>query len=488
MTTDTPKTYDYSDVGNAERWRDERGDLFRAVREREGRSAKDGWIAWDKDAGVWRADHDGAVLRSVMGMTEEMLREAELALVEAAAIDEGDKQDAAIRSAKALHAWATRSRSSRALLAVLTVARSLDGMTVREADLDANHHLMCLENGTLDLRTPRTLRESRPEDLITIQVSITYDPDAWAGRWERFLHEVFPEDRELWRYLRLWVGYCLTGRTDAQTFHVFHGAGANGKSVFLAVLRGLLGDLCREAAPSAFVQNGRFGDANRHGLAGLRGARVVTTTEVRGDGVLDLATVKATTGGDQVTCRHLYGQYFSYVPTFKPVLVCNAKPRIKEDSQGVWRRLRLIPFAQSFTGAACDPNLTDRLLAELPGILNWALFGLESLAEDGWGTVPPSVAVATEDYRADESPVTLFLAETYDESGAWQSSSDIYRTFRAWQAARGDRPWSRRALSSALAGHDISKGKQGANGTRGFYIGCPVRSDDLLDLDDLTLN
>ena len=478
------KQYDYTDAGNAERWVETNSKVFKAVAEREGRTSKFGWLMWDADAGVWKADDDGAAVRAVLEMTEQMAAEAELALAEAEGIEDEKKREVVTSSAKALLQWSARSRSDRSVKAVLSLARSLSGMTIHEGDLDSDGELLCVANGTLDLRTGE-LRESRPEDFITVQVPVAYDPSASCPRWMQFTTEVWPcpENIDLRYYIRQFVGYCVTGRINAQTFHVLWGSGANGKSVFIAVLRGLLGGYIKEAAPSTFVQ-GRHPDPNRHGLAALKGARVVTTTEVRGDGVLDLATVKATTGGDEVTCRHLYGNFFSYVPTFKPILVCNAKPRIKEDSQGVWRRLRLVPFTESFEGDRCDPDLTRKLLAELPGIMNWALDGLKSL-RSGW-LVPVAIRAATNDYRADESPLATFLDERYDTSTKeWQSSAAIYAAFKKWQEERGDRPWTRRAVGNALSGHGIEAGKKGKDRTRGYYVGTLKSSPPDVDLDDV---
>jgi putative DNA primase/helicase len=471
--------YHLTEAGNAQRFAETHGQSYRYVQER-------GWIAWDDAAGVWVRDRDEClVTRAYLQMLQDLRAEAELRIAEGGEVGDLKKREQSLTAGKAIRGWAVKCESERHISAALRLARKLPGMALRENDLDAHPELLCVKNGTIELsKHPPVFRASRKEDYLTIRLPVPYDAEAVCNRWMRFLKDIWPGDEGEYmiNYIHQVMGYCLTGRTDYHAFHVLWGSGANGKSVFLSVLRGLMGEYAKQAPVSAFIEQ-RWGDPNGFAMATLKGARLVTLAEAGGaGGSLSTETIKQVTGGDTIRCRHLRKDFFEFTPRFKIFMACNSKPKVRDDSQGVWRRLRLLPFTQTFKGDRCDPDLTDKLLAELPGVLQWALNGIFSLKNFGW-EVPDAVWAATEEYREQESPVIQFLADIYDDSKEWQPFSWVRQSFREWCDIRNIRPWSDRALSEALQGHGIKAVRRGKDRTRGFLIGCPLLTVGALDLD-----
>jgi putative DNA primase/helicase len=170
--------------------------------------------------------------------------------------------------------------------------------------------------------------------------------------------------------------------------------------------------------------------------------------------------LKEITGSDPVTARHLYGRHFDFVPQFKLWLSGNHRPTVRDTSEGFWRRICLIPFTVSFKGRA-DQQLAEKLIAELPGILNWALLGC--LEWQRIGLQPPGVVrVATAEYRAEEDLVGTFIAErTTSDPGAVTPFRVLYESYGSWCNDRSESPVSSKAFGEALSEHGFAKARLG---------------------------
>jgi P4 family phage/plasmid primase-like protien len=196
-----------------------------------------------------------------------------------------------------------------------------------------------------------------------------------------------------------------------QIFFFCYGMGANGKSVFLAVLRALLGEYAKQADFNTFLV--QRNEKVRNDLAALANARVITAIEAEEGGRLSMQVIKSWTGADPITARFLFGEYFTFQPTGKIWLAANNKPAISERNHAAWRRVRLIPFNVTIPEAEQDKDLEAKLLQELPGILNWAIEGLLEYSESGLDA-PRAVLNATNEYRRENDSLEQFIFECCD--------------------------------------------------------------------------
>lgn len=380
----TQQTFARTDLGNAERFAQDHSDVLQYVRERRS------WLAWDGTR--WQRDATGDAERAAKATTRTMLTDA-------ASLEDDDDRRTAVK-------WALASQSETRLRAMLTVAATEPLLARVATDFDRDPFSLTCANGILDLRT-REIRAHDPSDLCSLRTDILHDPEATCPRWTRFLNEIFGRDQDLIEFVRRLAGYCLTGDTREHSLVVLHGTGANGKTTFTTILQQLAGEFAKVAAFDSFTR--RRDHRPRNDLARLHRARLVTAAESGEGRRLDEATIKEITGGDTIAVRFLYGEHFEYRPEFKLMLVTNHRPRIDDDGDGIWRRLRLIPFEQSFIGRE-DRNLTRDLQRELPGILNWALDGCAAWQADGLGTAA-AVTRATTEYRTAEDNLGAFLDE-----------------------------------------------------------------------------
>ena len=175
-------------------------------------------------------------------------------------------------------------------------------------------------------------------------------------------------------------------------------------------------------------------------VAALAGRRLVVTSELNGGFRIDEGLVKDMTGGDSVSARFLYQESFTFRPTFKLWLYGNHRPTISGMDDGIWRRIRLIPFIVQIPEEKRDAALLVKLRAELPGILAWAVRGWQDFRQRGLD--PPSgVACATAEYRTESDMLGQFMAECcYKAEDATVRGGNLYNRYKEWAEQNGACP------------------------------------------------
>jgi putative DNA primase/helicase len=309
---------------------------------------------------------------------------------------------------------------------------------------------------------------------MTKQAGTSFDAKAVCPRWLQFLTEITGSDPEVVAFLQRGAGYALTGDTRDQHLFVAYGTGANGKTTFLNLLNALLSDYSRTVPPEVLMANRYQGSSGpREDILRLKGSRLVLTTEV-GDGrVLNEDLVKRMTGGDKLVGRLPYARRsVEFTPAFKPWMATNYKPIIKGDDDGIWRRMLLIPFEQRFTEADRDPNLFEKLRAELPGVLNWAIEGCREWQRTGLA-IPPAVRAASDGYRDEMDLLADWIETRCDlDPNAWTSTTELHGSYRSWlREVRGFVGANREELSIFTFGRKLSaRGLENTkrSGNRGF--------------------
>jgi putative DNA primase/helicase len=400
-----------TDIANAKRLAMRHGRDLKFTPER-------GWLVWDGRR--WAVDDKSIQVQA---------RAKETAVRIYAEIADSDDRDASFKHAK-------KSQSKNSVEAMIWLARSEPGIHARLTGFDNDGWLLNVANGTLDLRTG-TLRPHARADLITNLVDITFDPTAEAELWDAFLWRVLDRNDELYAYLRRFVGYLLAGDISEQCLLFLLGAGANGKTVFCEILMRLLGDYAMAASPDMIMLKRHAGIPND--IARLRGIRVATMNETSQGARFDEAKLKDLTGGDTLTARFLHQEFFDFHPTHRILIRGNHKPAINGTDEGIWRRLRLVPFTVEIPIEEQDRDLLRKLEGELPGILNWALQGCQEWQTDGLKT-PPIVTAAVKEYRDESDTLGRFLEECCEARKLAQvKSSVLFKRYQEYCEAAGER-------------------------------------------------
>jgi putative DNA primase/helicase len=407
-----------TDLGNARRLVACHGDNIRYVAE------WNQWIVWNKSSGRWEKDQDGAVTRLAEETVLAIFNQA-LALS-----NQADRNE--------LLKHAMRSQSEARINSMINLARAEEGVTISTERLDADPWLLGVQNGVVELRDGK-FRSPLREDLITKCAGTAFDPYADCPNWDQFLRTITNNDRGLQTYLQRVVGYILTGSVREEVCFIFYGVGRNGKSTFRETVHTLLGSYALAADANLMIERKTSGGATEE-IARLKGKRFVAINETSENDQLNETRIKFITSQDMISARNLYGHYFDFFPTHKAAITTNHKPIIRGTDEGIWRRVHLVPFLVSIAPQSVERDFRERrLLRELPGILNWALEGLDAYLRQGLNP-PSSVLASTQDYRADMDVVGQWIAERCEiDPHARVPTAQAYGDYFNW--AREELGW-----------------------------------------------
>lgn len=390
------------------------------------------WYLWD---GIhWEPDD----LQRVLHLTEEIIKDL---YVESAGL-----QDETARTT--LQNWARTTQAVARRRAMLDIAGVQPGVAIRPDQLDADPWLLVVRNGTVDLRTG-LVRASAPEDLNTRRANVDFDPGATCPLWEQHIDLVTGGDLSLGRWIRRAVGYTLTGLTDEQKLFFLWGNGANGKSTFVDVVAHVLGSYATQADAALLTGSAEHPTQ----LAGLRGSRLVVADETGQGRKIAEQRIKAITGGKTIKARFMRQDYFEFTPRFKLWITGNHKPEIVGTDDGIWRRLKLVPFTAVFGDDRRILGYDDILLCEAAGILNWALAGLREWIDLGGLGEPEIVKKATAEYRGEEDVIGQWMAESLDLGipDVETSARTLYSSYQMWCHLNGIEPKPHPTLGKELS-------------------------------------
>ncbi len=406
------------------------------------------WFIWNGK--VWQTD-EKAFIFELCKKTVKIIK------TEAHALDKSKEEDYLNFYRKCL--------KHSAYTNIAEIAKSEPQVAALQNYFDGNPNQLNLQNGTFDLKEMK-FKAHDPLNMITKIVDYSYQPNAECPAWNMFLSEIFLDNHELIRFIQKLVGYSLTGNTDLQRVIFCYGSGANGKSVFFAVMAMLLGDYYQKAPLELIIHSGH-GNSVSNDVARLAGARVAVLQEIPEGKRINESKLKDLSGGDRITARFLFKDYFEFTPQCKIWFYGNHKPKINGTDEGIWRRIIMIPFVYTVPEEKRRP-MSDMLfdfMKELPGIFNWALAGLVDYYENGL-SVPTVVNQAMTGYRNEQDILKSFLDDSaVCDEGLKIKQKSLYESYCRWSEQFGDKPMSARRFSDKMK----EKGFENQRGSGGAY-------------------
>lgn len=440
LGTDWP-TRPRTEFGLADRMADHFGDLLRWCPELAT------WMTYQH--GVWKADS-----KDVGGWyAQAMIRRLEE--TEALSYDDQPEQSpdgTDMPSARAMFLeWVSKQQTRKAVTAADALAKGLPLMRMGQATFDASPTLLNCKNGVVDLTSGELLPHS-PEQRMTLQASASYHQGEPAPQWEAFLRRVQP-DPAMRAYLQRVAGYCSTGLTTEQVFFLWHGKGANGKSVAQAVLAHVLGTYSQTIPVDTLMASSVDGRIPND-VARMAGRRFLSASETKAGKSMDEQQLKALTGGDTITARFMRAEWFEFRPVGKIQLTTNHLPKMSDDD-ATWRRIHLITWPVQIPEAERDGFLQQRLIEEeAAGILAWIVAGALAWQEEGLSP-PETVHAARDAYQQDEDVVGQFTEACLDvvppvNGAIGRDARAIWNSFKDWARSEGHPHMGQKALSARL--------------------------------------
>ena len=429
-------------------------------------------LRWNPDRRTWMLYKDGVWFTGAPEAGEwfaqEMIRR--LLVTEALSFDEDPdmaRDGTELPSPRALfEEWVGKQQTRKSVSAAARLATGIPMMRISEASFDQDPYLLCARNGVVNLETGDLIPHA-PDLRMTLQCAASYRPEP-APLWEDFLRRVQP-DPEMRGYLQRVMGYCATALTTEQVFFLWHGQGANGKSVAQNVLAHVLGTYA-QTMPVSTLMASTVEDRIPNDVARIKGRRFLVASETKQGKALDEQRLKQMTGGDTIAARYMRAEWFEFRPVGKIQLTTNHLPRMSDDA-ATWRRIHLISWPVIIPEAERDGFLQQRLIdQEAAGILWWIVQGALAWREEGLNP-PEQVHAAKEEYKAEEDVVGQFVEECLDvveeKNGVLgRGSAEIWNAYDAWRRREGHPYLGQKALTGRLKkhGHDNNR----SNGWSGF--------------------
>jgi putative DNA primase/helicase len=352
---------------------------------------------------------------------------------------------------------------AQTVAAVERLAKADRRLAATTSQWDADPWLLNTPEGTVNLKTG-DLHPHRAKDYCTKMTAEA--PGGECSLWLSTLNYIFGGNNELVSFFQRWAGYSLTGVTTEQKLVFEHGTGGNGKGVTTGTMVGVIGDYAMAAPMETFTAS----SSERHptDLAMLRGARLVTASETEDGRAWAESRIKQMTGGDKISARFMRQDFFEFMPQFKLLIAGNHRPSFRGVDEAIRRRFLLLPFLVTVPAADRDPDLSEKLKAEWPGILAWMIQGCLEWQERGLR--PPEVVLeATKNYLDAEDALGLWLSDAAtDDPNAWEATKDLFSSWTSWAKAAGELVGNEKRFVEALEGAGYVKAKNSAGTKRGF--------------------
>lgn len=423
------QTFNLTDIGNAERLMSQHGSNIRFCYDRNR------WLFWRGTHWAW--DNGDEIMRLAQKTVRTIYEEA---------AREEDKD-----TRKKLAEWAKTSESNSRVNAMVAQAQPL--AAIRLDKLDADYWLLNCQNGTVNLHTGQ-LQSHNKLDYQTILCPTEYQVDMPTPLWDSFLLRTCKDNAELVGYLQRAMGYCLTGDTREQILFFIHGPGQNGKTTFLETFSEILGAYGTQANIEMFLSQYKPSTSGHsEDIANLAGKRLIIASEIEDGRRLATAKLKQMTGGEKIRASHKYEREFEYQVTYKIWLNGNHKPDILDTTYSIWRRVKLILLDVIIPPKERDRKLREKLRAEYPGILAWAVKGCLEWQKNGLDD-PLAVRNAVEDYRHEQDPLADFFLDKcflnqYDAECV-VAHKDLFTAYQQWCSNNSIDPVSTRVFARRL--------------------------------------
>lgn len=442
--------------------------LARYARHRDGatlRYWRDEWYTWKPSRGCYRKIGEKELRAKVTAsIKEEFDRLSVQAQIEG-------KEDA---TAKRVTCTLVTNVLA-AMAGMVVIGDNVEQMSWLDEGRRERRNYIAMRNGILDVDALMADRDDvllphSPNWFSAVCLPYDFDAHAECPKWLAFLRRNLEGDIQRMNVLQEWAGYLLLPDTGEQIFLMLEGEGANGKSVYCAAIAAMLG-----AANCSHIPLELFGD--RFAKSQTLGKLVNICADV---GELDKVAegyLKSFTSGDVMFFDRKGISGIDCTPTARLMIACNNRPRISDRSQGVWRRLKIIPWLVQIGPDERIKNMDKTWWweesGELPGILLWALVGLSRLRENGF-TETDLGREASRDYQLETNPAKAFLTdhlEQVEDEKKMVKTAELYEFYSVWCQKNGYRPLGERHFGKEIS-RCFRKSERKKLGPRNFRFWC----------------
>lgn len=368
-------------------------------------------------------------------------------------------ETASKNSDASLKKHASQSLNCFAIKNLLDMAKA--NAIISYSEFDNKPYLLNVQNGIVNLKTGRL--KKYVEDYYPLRqcnAFYTENTNLKAPVFEKFLNDIFQNNRELIDYIQVILGYAITGEKKEECFFIFKGSGGNGKSKLIDILRYVLGDYTTRVPIQSFLSSSGSRSAGRANpeLIELNKRRLCFASEFKETDVLNDALIKSITGDSTLSARQLYGNQIELNLDVKLFIDTNVMPLIDNFDYSMERRVIVIPFNKEFKGKDRDLDLLNKLKREKTAILKWLVEGAVKYYKDGLPEMPDIVSKESRLLSDSIETVDLFLKDcVIREAGTTVLGNDLYDLYKKYCYSSFMDAVSRQKFSQKMAKNGVKK-------------------------------
>lgn len=444
------KPEDYSDVGQAKVLSQVYGDELKYT-------AATDYIRYDGE--VWVEDKQMAVGACVEFLdlqlqdAKDSIEEAQKALVKAgydeSAVKQGSKAIAKdikpehlaifymLVGAEKYLSFAMKRRDYKYITSALNVAKSM--LTIKVSDLDKDPNLLNTPRATYNLEKGVAGEQPHNPFDLTTKITECSPGDEGMDIWIEALNTFFSGDAELIEYVQKVIGLAAIGKVYEEFIIIAYGDGANGKSTFWNTVARVLGTYAGKISSDILTMGNKVNAQPE--MAELKGKRLIIASEMQEGVRLNTAMVKQLCSTDEIQACKKYKDPFHFVPSHQVVLYTNHLPKVGANDDGIWRRLKVIPFNAKIKGNSDIKNYADYLYEKCgSAIMKWIIEGAEKVSKsDHKVDDPKCVRDAVAAYREDNDWLGHFIADCCEVGDDLEEKSgEFYQQYRAYCIQNGE--------------------------------------------------
>lgn len=425
-------SYSYSDTGNALKFYDYFGDLFKY-------NVTDKvfmfWTGktWIKDTTQTIRKYANRLVE-IMKEDDDAMEEKIQSLSSLGRVDEAKRMETVLQASRKN---TSRIANKAGKDAMLSEFATLKDIPIESSAFDKNDYLLNTDSGIVDLRTGQI----GPFDKTKLMSKNTNTKVSFEKSevWEKFLWSVFDngnatDTQAIIDSLQTCLGYSLTGSTQEQVMFLLHGGGSNGKSTLTETIANILGTYGTSIDSSVLVQQSKAQSSSAiYSIAKLQYARFVETGETDDGGKLNESRIKILTGSDKISAQFKFGHEFEFYPKFKIWMSTNNLPNVRGNDFGIWRRIFLFTFRNTFTDEQKDKTLPDKLRLDADKILGWCIKGFLRYQERNGLIKPPQVVNDIEAFKKKNDLVSQFIdKKCVIDPRASIECTQMYEEYKIW--------------------------------------------------------
>lgn len=276
-----------------------------------------------------------------------------------------------------------------------------------------------------------SLHKFNPSNFLTTSSPFAYVQNEHAPLFDEALDRLFQnaqEPEKLKQFIYELIGYILSGVRIYPIFPLFIGNGANGKSFILAIISQLLGE------NSVIHDQIKSFSKDQFSKIGLLGRKAFIDDDMDLGFKLDTGLIKKLSESKPITTRDVYKSRITFMSVALPIVAGNDFPRCDDLTEGMKRRVCVVPFNYQLQSDEMNPHLSGTIIKEEgEAIIFKSLSALEKVYQRNgfYPHYPKDIQQANDNFFRHSNPLLSFIDE---ELVKFPKSHITLRQFREYCA------------------------------------------------------